>query len=182
MSDTTHRILTYAQYATTPVGFSFASCIQISRFCGRAVRKSKVQTYAKHIALFVKCNIPRENMSPFLTCFPLLPYGRALRAGQHSALAHQAASPHYATRCVGAKKKQSAPATSYSRLVLGAPFLVAAAPRVSSSLIVSASIRALQMSKVRTACHHNCEQREQYHLPLGKYNFAKQNITAKQYN
>ena len=63
------------------------------------------------------------------------------------------------------QKKQSAPATSYSRLVLGAPFLVAAAPRVSSSLIVSASIRTQRISKVRIASHHNCEQSEQYHLP-----------------
>ena len=70
-------------------------------------------------------------ISPFLTCFPHLPYGRALRAGTHSALAHLAASSHYITRCVGAKN-HSAPATSYSRLVLGAPFLVAAAPRVPS--------------------------------------------------
>ena len=31
------------------------------------------------------------------------------------------------------QKDHSAPATSYSRLVLGAPFLVAAAPRVPSS-------------------------------------------------
>ena len=47
-----------------------------------------------------------ENMSPFLTCFPLLPFGRALRAGQHSARARKSTSPHYATRCVGAKKSE----------------------------------------------------------------------------
>ena len=47
-----------------------------------------------------------ENMSPFLTCFPLLPFGRALRAGTHSARARKSTSPHYATRCVGAKKSQ----------------------------------------------------------------------------
>ena len=53
-----------------------------------------------------ECIIPRENMSPFLTCFPHLPFGRALRAGQHSARARKSTSPHYATRCVGAKKSQ----------------------------------------------------------------------------
>ena len=63
------------------------------------------------------------------------------------------------------QKNHSAPATSYSRLVLGAPFLVAAAPRVPSSLIVSASIRTQRISKVRIASHLNCEQSEQYHLP-----------------
>ena len=43
-------------------------------------------------------------MSPFLTCFPHLPFGKALRAGTHSARARKSTSPHYATRCVGAKK------------------------------------------------------------------------------
>ena len=50
---------------------------------------------------------PAQNyMSPFLTCFPHLPFGKALRAGQHSARARKSTSPHYVTRCVGAKKSQ----------------------------------------------------------------------------
>ena len=56
--------------------------------------------------LYIKCKIPRENMSPFLTCFPHLQFGKALRAGQHSARARKPTSPHYATRCVGAKKSE----------------------------------------------------------------------------
>ena len=140
-----------------------------------------MRTCAKHIALFVKCIIPRENMSPFLTCFPLLPYGRALRAGQHSARARKSTSPHYATRCVGAKESQR-----IRNFVLSSGAWRSLPRRRCSSrsvfVQVSASIRALQKSKVRIACHHNCERSEQYHLPLGKYNFAKQNITAKQYN
>ena len=47
---------------------------------------------------------------------------------------------------------------------------------------VSACIRTQRISKVRIASHLNCEHSEQYHLPSGKYNFAEQNITAKQYN
>ena len=47
-----------------------------------------------------------KNMSPFLTCFPHLPFGKALRAGTHSARARKSTSPHYATRCVGAKKSE----------------------------------------------------------------------------
>ena len=57
-------------------------------------------------------------MSPFLTCFPHLPFGKALRAGQHSARARKSTSSHYVTRCVGAKN-QSAPATSYKFWCLG---------------------------------------------------------------
>ena len=71
-------------------------------------------------------------MSPFLTCFPHLPFGKALRAGTHSARAHHAASSHYATRCVGAKK-QSAPATSYKFWCLALATVVAAAPPIPSS-------------------------------------------------
>ena len=47
---------------------------------------------------------------------------------------------------------------------------------------VSAYLRTHRICKVRIASHHNCEHSEQYHLPSGKYNFAKQNITAKQYH
>ena len=47
---------------------------------------------------------------------------------------------------------------------------------------VSACISTQQIGKVRIASHLNCEHSEQYHLPSGKYNFAEQNITAKQSN
>ena len=46
----------------------------------------------------------------------------------------------------------------------------------------SAYLRTHRICKVRIASHLNCERSEQYHLPSGKYNFAKQNITAKQYH
>ena len=122
-------------------------------------------------------------MSPFLTCFPLLPFGRALRAGQHSARARKSTSPHYATRCVGAKK-QSAPATSYFHLVLGARF---GRRHCSSNSVferVSACLRTHRICKVRIASHRNCEQSEQYNWRSQyncrrQYNFAKQNITHK---
>ena len=87
-------------------------------------------------------------MSPFLTCFPHLPFGKALRAGQLDAIDFVAIAipslrslrlSHIKRRrlimplVALVQKKHSAPATSYSRLVLGAPFLVATAPRVPSS-------------------------------------------------
>ena len=52
----------------------------------------EVRTYQVHV--------------PLPHVFPPSAYGRALRAGQHSALARKSTSPHYATRCVGAKKSQ----------------------------------------------------------------------------
>ena len=76
-------------------------------------------------------------MSPFLTCFPLLPYGRALRAGQLDAIDFVAIAipslrslrrAHVSRRrlimplVALVQKNHSAPATSYSRLVLGTRF------------------------------------------------------------
>ena len=104
-----------------------------------------------------ECVIPRENMSPFLTCFPHLPFGKALRAGQHSARARKSTSSHYVTRCVGAKN-QSAPATSYFRLVLGTRF---GRRRCSSSSVfekVSACTRTHRTSKVRIFSRHNSKE------------------------
>ena len=71
-------------------------------------------------------------MSPFLTCFPLLPYGRALRAGQLDAIDFVAIAipslrslrrAHIKRRrlimplVALVQKNHSAPATSYSCLV-----------------------------------------------------------------
>ena len=89
-------------------------------------------------------------MSPLLTCFPLLPFGRALRAGTLDAIdgfavaiaipslrslhrAHIKRLRLLMPLVALVQKKQSAPATSYSRLVLGVRFLVAAAPRIPPS-------------------------------------------------
>ena len=76
----------------------------------------------------VYCKIPRENMSPFLTCFPHLPFGKALRAGTHSARARKSTSPHYATRCVGAKKITAHPQLRTLVWCLALASVVAAAP------------------------------------------------------
>ena len=74
-------------------------------------------------------------MSPFLTCFPHLPFGRALRAGQLDAIdfvaiaipslrslrrAHVSRRPLIMPLVALVQKNHSAPATSYFRLVLGA--------------------------------------------------------------
>ena len=102
-------------------------------------------------------------MSPFLTCFPHLPFGRALRVGQLDAIDFVAiAIPSLCSLRLShikrrrlimplvalVQKKQSAPATAYkfwcdaidgfavairSSVPYGAPFLVAAAPRIPPS-------------------------------------------------
>ena len=112
-------------------------------------------------------------MSPFLTCFPHLPYGKALRAGTHSARARKSTSSHYATRCVGAKKSQRT-RNFVQNLVLGTRY---GRRRCSSNSVfegVSACIRT-----------HNCEHSEQYNW-RSQYNCRRQynfllarNITAK---
>ena len=72
-----------------------------------------------------------KRMSPFLTCFPLLPTAEPYGQG-NTRLSHIKRRRLIMPLVALVQKNHSAPATSYSRLVLGAPFLVAAAPRVPS--------------------------------------------------
>ena len=160
------------QVRSCPLAFSFLVMHPNIAFLGECKIKPTANI-RKIRRAFGKCIIPREKMSPFLTCFPLLPTAEPYGQG-NTRLSHISWRRLIMPLVALVQKDHSAPATSYSRLVLGAPFLVAAAPRVSSSLIVSASIRALQMSKVRIASHRNCERSEQYHLPPGKYNWRSQ--------
>ena len=73
-----------------------------------------------------------KGMSPFLMCFPLLPTAEPYGQG-NTRRAHVSQRRLIMPLVALVQKNHSAPATSYSRLVLGAPFLVAAAPRVPSS-------------------------------------------------
>ena len=84
-------------------------------------------------------------MSPFLTCFPRLLTAKPFGWG-HTRLSHIKRRRLIMPLVALVQKNHSAPATSYSRLVLGAPFLVAAAPRIPSSLTVSACLKFLQKS------------------------------------
>ena len=85
---------------------------------------------------------PSSRVSPI--CHTAKPYGQG-----HTRLSHIKRRRLIMSLVTLVQKDHSAPATSYFRLVLGAPFLVAAAPRVPSSLIVSASIITLRTSKFR---------------------------------
>ena len=68
--------------------------------------------------LLVKCIIPRENMSPFLTCFPRLLSAKPFGWG-HTRLSHIKRRRLIMPLVALVQKNQSAPATSCSHLVLG---------------------------------------------------------------
>ena len=68
---------------------------------------------------------PSSRVSPF--CHTAEPFGQG-----HTRLSHIKRRRLIMPLGALVQKNHSAPATSYSRLVLGAPFLVAAAPRVTS--------------------------------------------------
>ena len=126
-----NKNLTYDKYATTPVGFSFLSSIQISHFYKThsssiycVFTKCAIWRFSAFISMLIwwvliqalTCCVPSTTRTgkvrtyqeyvPLPHVFPPSAYGRALRAGTHSARARKSTSPHYATRCVGAKKSQ----------------------------------------------------------------------------
>ena len=121
-------------------------------------------------------------MSPFLTCFPLLPFGRALRAGQHSARARKSTSPHYATRCVGAKKSQR---TRNFVLSSGAWHSLRSSPLLLQfRLRKSKCLSKNPPNKPSAYCFSPQLTVGEYHArsaynSRSGYNFAKQNITHK---
>ena len=71
-------------------------------------------------------------MSPFLTCFPLLPTAEPYGQG-NTHRAHIKRRRLIMPLVALVQNNHSAPATAYFCLVLGVRFLVAAAPRVPSS-------------------------------------------------
>ena len=71
-------------------------------------------------------------MSPFLTCFPLLPTAEPYGQG-NTRLSHIKRRRLIMPLVALVQKKTERTSDCVQILVLGAPFLVAAAPRVSSS-------------------------------------------------
>ena len=120
---------------------------------------------------------PSSRVSPF--CHPAEPYGQG-----NTRHAHVSRRRLIMPLVALVQKNHSAPATSYSRLVLGARF---GRRHCSSNSVferVSACLRTHRICKVRIASHRNCEQSEQYNWRSQyncrrQYNFAKQNITHK---
>ena len=134
------------QVRSCPWDFCFLVLHPNIAFLWESARKSKVRTSAKHIALFVKCIIPRENMSPFLTCFPRLLSAKPFGWG-HTRRAHVGRRPLIMPLVALVQKNHSAPATSYFRLVLGTRF---GRRRCSSNSVfekVSACIRTPAYTK-----------------------------------
>ena len=71
-------------------------------------------------------------MSPFLTCFPLLPTAEPYGQG-NTRLSHIKRRRLIMPLVALVQKKTERTSDCVQILVLGAPFLVAAAPRISSS-------------------------------------------------